>query len=501
MKEDQFKGTPAPDRLLAAIVDSSEDAIISKNLDGIITSWNKAAERIFGHTAAEAVGKPGAILFPADRMDEEPRILERIRRGERIEHFQTVRLRKDGTPIQVSLTLSPIKDEHGIVIGASKIARDVTADKSRERAGLLLAAIVDSSDDAIASKTLEGIVTSWNKAAERIFGYTGAEIIGKSITLLFPEDRLHEEAMFLQRIRRGERVEHFETIRKTKDGRMLDVSVTLSPIMDASGTIVGVSKIARDITDQKRAQRELERMNERLKEVDRLKSEFLATMSHELRTPLNSIIGFTGIVMQGLAGPLNDEQKKQLGMAYNSARHLLSLISDLLDLSRIESGRMEIYPEDFDPRTVVEDVVKTLSPAVAQKQIQLTSDLQLPAQMHTDRKMFYQVLLNLANNAVKFTPKGEVKIVGRTSNGSITVAVEDTGIGIKPEQMALLFQAFRQAEGSAARKYEGTGLGLYLSRQLVKLLGGEIRAESEYGKGSRFSFTVPTHGPPAPSAK
>ena len=355
----------------------------------------------------------------------------------------------------------------------------------------LLAAIVESSDDAIISKTLTGKITSWNPAAQRIFGYTAHEALGQHITMLFPADRISEEDMIMERIRRGERVEHFETVRKTKTGQLLDISLTLSPIRDPSGEIVGASKIARDITDQKRARDEIQRMNERLKEADRLKSEFLATMSHELRTPLNSIIGFTGIVLQGMAGPLNDEQKKQLGMVYNSARHLLSLISDLLDLSRIEAGRMEVAVEEVDPRAVIEEIVRSLSPIVTNKKIELVTDLELPPRIRTDRKKLYQVLLNLTNNAVKFTHKGGVKIIARTDATSLKFVVEDTGIGIKPEQMELLFQAFRQVEGSAARRYEGTGLGLYLSRKLAALLGGEIHGESEFGKGSRFTFTIP----------
>ncbi len=238
--------------------------------------------------------------------------------------------------------------------------------------------------------------------------------------------------------------------------------------------------------------RELQEANERLKELDRLKSEFLATMSHELRTPLNSIIGFTGILKQGIAGELNAEQHKQISMVYGSAKHLLTLINDLLDLSRIESGRAEFQREPFQCEEVIAEVIASLAPAVAGKALKLVSDIPAPLpEVQSDRKRIFQILLNLATNGVKFTEEGEVRIGCVASGEALEFHVTDTGIGIKPENMALLFEAFRQVDGSARRRYEGAGLGLHLSRRLAGLLGGDIRAESEYGKGSRFTLTLP----------
>ena len=238
--------------------------------------------------------------------------------------------------------------------------------------------------------------------------------------------------------------------------------------------------------------RDLAEANRSLQELDRLKSEFLATMSHELRTPLNSIIGFTGILRQGLAGPLNDEQKKQLGMVHTSGRHLLGLINDLLDLSRIESGRMEVAHEPFPLAGVVEEVVLSLKPLADQKGLRLETQLgDRPIEITGDRKRTFQILLNLANNAVKFTERGHVRIAARTAPDGVTVVVSDTGIGIRPEDMERLFEAFRQVDGSARRVYEGTGLGLHLCRKLATLLGGSISAESELGTGSKFTVTLP----------
>ena len=251
---------------------------------------------------------------------------------------------------------------------------------------------------------------------------------------------------------------------------------------------------ARDELEERVRERtaELVQANQRLEELDRLKSQFLATMSHELRTPLNSIIGFTGILRQGFAGPVNDEQKKQLGLVFGSARHLLSLINDLLDLSRIEAGKVDIESEPFNFVEVIEEVIQNLTPMADQKNIRLSSDLpSQPIQMLGDRKRCFQVLLNLANNAVKFTDRGDVKIRARIEGDQLRVCVADTGIGIKPEQIGMLFEAFRQLDGSAKRIYEGTGLGLHLCRRLLELMHGTIGVESEFGKGSRFIFALP----------
>ncbi len=275
------------------------------------------------------------------------------------------------------------------------------------------------------------------------------------------------------------------------------------------GTIVKIGGTFQDVTARRRADDDLRRQrdqleqllaertaaNERLRELDRLKSEFLSTMSHELRTPLNSIVGFTGILVKGLAGPLNPEQQKQLGLVQTSARHLLVLINDLLDLSRIESGRMVLQHEEFDFATVVEEVLAGLRPLAEQRSIELTAHCRPAAiRVRSDRRRTFQVLLNLANNAVKFTERGGVAIAAHTAAGRLIVAVRDTGIGIRPEQLPLLFEAFRQLDGSYRRNYEGTGLGLHLCKKLLSLLGGDIAVASEPGVGSTFTFTLPLAG-------
>jgi PAS domain S-box-containing protein len=254
---------------LAAIVSSSDDAIISKTLDGTITSWNIGAQRIFGYTADEMIGKHITALVPPELYDEEQEIIARLSRGERIEHFETTRIGKEGRRIELSLTISPMRDFSGKIIGASKIARDITERRRHEVDLARLASIVSSSDDAIIAKTLQGFVTSWNAGAERIFGYTADEMMGRHITTVIPPELHKEEERIIAQLARGERIEHYETVRVAKDGRRLDISLTVSPIRDSSGEVVGASKVARDVTDRKRAEETqrllLDELNHRIK--------------------------------------------------------------------------------------------------------------------------------------------------------------------------------------------------------------------------------------------
>jgi len=252
------------DERLSAIVESSDDAIISKDLNGIIRSWNRGAERLFGYASDEVLGKSITIVIPPDRLDEEPKILSRLQRGERVDHFETVRKRKDGALLTVSLTISPIRDASGTIIGASKVARDVTEQKRISELQERLAAIVESSHDAIYSEDLNGIICSWNRGAQQMFGYSADEITGKSISTLVPPGREPEIAGILDRLRRGERVQNYETKRRAKDGRVFDVSLTASPVLDASGRIVGASKVARDITASRRAEQAIQALNDQL---------------------------------------------------------------------------------------------------------------------------------------------------------------------------------------------------------------------------------------------
>jgi PAS domain S-box-containing protein len=483
--------------LLAAIIDSSDDAIISKDLKGVVRSWNLAAERIFGYSAEEIVGKPITVLFPPDRLDEENHILARIQNGERVDHFETVRQRKDGGYVTVSVTISPIRDSEGKVVGASKVARDIT--HSTELEGKYKA-IVASSDDAIVSKDLNGIVQSWNQAAERMFGYTAAEMIGKSITVLFPSDRLDEEPKILEQLRRGQRVDHFETVRTCKDGRQLDVSVTISPVKDPTGRIIGVSKVARDISSIKRVLREREELLKRetaarseAERVGRMKDEFLATLSHELRTPLSAILGWATL-LRSEGGATPQEFEQGIEIIERNARAQAQLIEELLDMSRVMNGKLRLDVQPVDLQAVVSDAIASIRPSADAKRIRLTHVLDPKGGPITgDPNRLQQVLWNLLTNAVKFTPKGgRVQVFLRRVNSHVEISVMDSGQGISPEFLPHLFTRFSQADTSIARKHGGLGLGLALVKSLVELHGGNVKASSEgEGQGSTFVVSLP----------
>ena len=371
------------------------------------------------------------------------------------------------------------------------------------------AAMVEHAADAIIRKDLQGRILEWNPGAEDLFGYSSREAVGQPSDIIVPEDRRAEEAAFTESIRRGQPIRNVETLGRDKQGRRLHIAITQSPIRDPQGRVIGQVAVAHDIRRLKEVEQELQEgkaalelkvaeRTERLEQIvaelqraDRLKSEFLATMSHELRTPLNSIIGFTEMVKEEMSGPLNDVQKTQLGVAHASARHLLGLISDLLDLSRIEAGRTELQPEWFNAPALFTELVRTVEPLAQRKKMEVKKEIDLPMKLHADRKKLFQVILNLLSNAVKFTDKGEVWLSAKVRDGCLQVAVQDTGVGIREQDVEHLFEAFRQVEGSTKKRYEGTGLGLYLSRKLVELMGGEIGVESAFGTGSKFHFSVP----------
>jgi PAS domain S-box-containing protein len=339
-------------QLLASIVDSSDDAIISKDLDGIIRSWNSAASRLFGYEAAEVVGKPVTILIPQDRRDEESFILHQIRRGERIEHYETVRRRKDGGLIDVSLTVSPVRNAQGRIIGASKIARDITKRKRDINAALLLASIVETSDDAIVSKTLDGLITSWNKGAERIFGYMAEEIIGKSIKVLIPREYHAEEDTILDRLRRGQRIEHYETIRQHKHGSLINVSLTVSPVADPQGKIVGASKIARDITERKRTEAQISLL---AREAEHRTKNILATVQATVHLTQSETIDGLKSAIEGRIQALANVHALFVESRWEGA-HLNNLVTQ----------ELSPYCQDVEARTRIEGPDLLLEPYAAQ---------------------------------------------------------------------------------------------------------------------------------------
>jgi len=615
---------------LAAIVEFSGDAIITKSLQSIIQTWNIGAERLFGYKAEEIVGKPITVLFPEDRLFEEDAILERLRRGQPSERFETIRVAKDGRRIPVFVSVSPLKDVDGNVIGASKIIHDVTdivaaraeltqekqllattlasigdgvivtdaqsrvtflnseaerltgwtnsegagrpltqvfrivnehtrrvaenpVDKAlrlgaivglanhtmllrgdgvefliddsaapiREKDGPIygvvlvfrdvteqrkahetreqLAAIVEYSGEAIATKNVDGIIQSWNASAERLFGYQADEIIGKPVTIIIPSERLSEEEEILSRLRRGQPPERLETIRIAKDGKQIPVSVTVSPLKNAEGEVIGASKLIQDITDRKRIERQRQELLAReqslrtqAEQAGRVKDEFLATVSHELRTPLNAILGWATLLNKGKL----DEPTATRGIEAieRNAKAQAQLIEDLLDVSRIISGKVRLDVQPISLLPIVEAAVDAVRPAADAKTIQLEMIIDREANhLRADSGRLQQVIWNLLSNSIKFTaPGGFVRIrVNRTASMA-EIAVSDTGQGIKKEFLPFVFDRFQQADASITRKHGGLGLGLSITRHLVEMHGGTIEAESEgEGLGATFKVKLP----------
>jgi len=382
--------------------------------------------------------------------------------------------------------------------GLAIYLQDITERKQAEMASFHLTALVRSSDEAIVSKDLNGIIRTWNPAAEKMFGYTAAEAVGRHITLIIPPERRHEEDDVLERIRRG-MADHFETVRIRKDGTMVDISLTVSPVRSTAGEIIGASKIARDISDRKRAEEELrlslarERAaREEAEGASRAKDEFLAVLSHELRTPLNAVYGWANILKSGEV----DEATAARGLdaIVRNSNAQVQLIDDLLDVSRIVSGKMRLDVQKVDLDLVVKAALDSMSPAAAAKSIRLHTVLDPRAGPITgDPNRLQQVVWNLVSNAVKFTPRGgQIQIHLQRIDSHVELVVSDTGQGIGPELLPFLFERFRQGDSSTTRQHEGLGLGLALVKYLTELHGGTVSAYSlGAGKGATFTVKLP----------
>lgn len=473
--------------ILSAIVESSDNAIISKDLKGIINSWNPAAERMFGYSADEIIGRHISTLIPADLIREEELIFRDVSQGKKIDHLETRRLAKDGRELAVSLTVSPIINLAGEVIGASKIARDITEWKLAEEKQATLAAIVKSSEDAIISKTLQGIITSWNTAAEKLFGYSSAEILGKHISVLIPTDRLEEENSIISNIAKGKKVDHFETLRLAKDGRQIPLSITVSPLIDSTGKVIGASKIARDISAQQKAQAINDALFQEIKALNEKKDEFIGIASHELKTPLTSISGY----LQLLAKLQSEETtKKFIDKTIHQVNKLTSLVSDMLDVSKIEAGKLQFSKKKFDMKLMVENAIELINHTHSGSEITLKSDIEsIP--FYGDEQRIEQVMINLLSNAIKYSPNtAKIDISLSLSNGEILVGVKDEGYGIAPDLQKKIFTRFYRVE-DVNPNISGLGIGLYISSQVIERHEGKIWVESELGKGSTFWFALP----------
>ena len=464
--------------------------------DGTILWANRAEMNLLGYAREEYIGH-NITEFHADQeiIDD---ILNRLTCHEELHDYEARLKAKDGS-IKHVLINSNVYWESGEFKHTRCITRDITDRKRAEEIGLHLAAIVESSDDAIISKTLEGIILSWNKGAERIFGYTADEVVGKSILILIPPDRRDEEPAILERIRKGERIDHYETVRMTKDGRAVDISLTVSPVREKSGRIIAASKIARDITERRRAETEREQLlaHEQMaraeaEKANRLKDEFLATVSHELRTPLNAIIGWSYMLRSGTLDEATSV--RALEAIERNAKSQAQLVEDILDMSRVITGKLRLSIEPVDVASVINAAIDSVQLAADSKSIQLEVTLD-PSARHTsgDSGRLQQVVWNLLSNAIKFTPAGgRVRVQLERSGSNAQIKVSDTGQGISRAFLPFIFDRFRQADGSSTRRHGGLGLGLAIVRHLVELHGGTVEADSPgEGLGSTFTIRLP----------
>jgi PAS domain S-box-containing protein len=481
------------ERELADILENAAQAIHSVGPDGVILWANESELDMLGYAASEYIGRPIADFYADAGLAR--RILRRLGAGESLRDEPVQMRHKDGS-IRDVLVTSNARFENGAFVQTRCFSRDVTEQRRMERAmrdseeraehtRSLLAAIVESSDDAIISKSLDGQITSWNASARRVFGYVAEEAIGKPITMIIPPEHHHEEQLILERLGRGERIEHFETVRVAKDGRRIDVSLTISPVHDRRGRVVGASKVARDISERKR-------MEEKLREADRRKDEFIAMLGHELRNPLAPIRNVAALLRRTTA---EDSASAELClMLERQVQQMTRLLDDLLDVNRITRGKIRFQRELLDLATVVRHAVEASGPLIDRHRHRLHVDL--PAerlQVCGDAARLVQMLTNLLNNAAKYTPEGGCIELAVTRRGaSFEVRVKDNGVGIVPEMLPRIFDLFVQADRSGSDVQDGLGLGLTLVRMIAEHHGGVVEAVSAGpGRGSEFIVGLP----------
>ncbi|MDQ6722538.1 MAG: PAS domain S-box protein [Candidatus Dormibacteraeota bacterium] len=498
---DEVEPTGAPERrstdqrqllLAAMLVASSDDAIIGEDPQSVITTWNPAAQRLYGYSAEEVVGRNIAFLLPPDRINELDAVVGRVAKGAGAQHYETKRVHKDGHLIEVGMTVSPIRDQSGAIVGTSTIQRDITQRKQTDAVIVEMAAIVDSSNDAIIGKTLEGVITTWNRGAQNIYGYTADEMIGKSISLIVPPDRPGEVAEIIAGMMVADaRTKNFETQRVCKDGRIIDVSLTVSPIRDSDGTIVGASSVARDVTEHNAMAAALKASELRsLLAVSRAKDEMVSLVSHELRTPLASLLGFTELLY---SRDFSEEQRRQyLEVMLREGRRLTDLINDVLHIQRLEAGHQNLDLAPADLNALIRRAVTSAGEDI-QRPIEVDLPETLPLVM-VDTDAVLQVLGNFMSNARKYSPDGgAILVTSQVVGDMVEICVQDHGLGVPLADLPKLFATFYRVDSGDRRVIKGTGLGLSINRRIVEAHGGQVAAYSEGpGHGSRFQFTLPT---------
>ncbi|MGB9928525.1 MAG: PAS domain S-box protein [Methanosarcina sp.] len=476
-----------------SLIEASVDPLFTIGMDGKITDVNTSMEFVTGFSREELNGTDFTNYFTEP--EKARKVYQKVFKKGFVSDYALEIQHKKGKITPVLYNASVFKGKSGEVIGVFAAARNITRLKKAEEKIQRLASIVESSDDAILTLSLEGTVLSWNKGAVQIYGYAAKEILGKKISILEPNGLKGEIKYFSEKIRQGEKTQKYETLRLKKDGTTIDVSVTLSPIYNASGQIVAISAIARDITEKKIAEKLLQ--EKQLAEVaNHTKSEFLANMSHELRTPLNSIIGFSDLLYEQAYGPLNERQLKSVGNISKSGKYLLNLINDILDLSKIEAGKIELNYKSFELAAKLNTIRNILFPIAHKKNVEIEIEIDEGlTSIYADEDKFVRIMYNLVDNAIKFSyENSSVKIEARKKEDKLEITVKDAGAGIKLEDQYKLFKPFSQIYSFSSKKAQGTGLGLSLVKQIVHLHHGYVWFKSKPGEGSTFAFAIPING-------
>lgn len=481
-------------RLLAAIVESSNDAIVGKSLQGIIQSWNAAAERLFGYSAAQAIGQHISLIIPPDRMAEEDTIIANLSAGRRIEHFETKRARSDGRLIDVSLTISPIKDQTGKVVGASKIARDITDQKAAEAERQKFVTLVESSTDFIGICDLNAVPIFINHSGLEKVGLDSIEQARQLNVseFFFPEDQRSIIEEFFPRVKREGHGELEIRFRHFKTGAALWMAYKVIMLTDANNEPTAFATVSQDVTERKRLENSLRRLATDLSETDRRKNEFLATLAHELRNPLAPMSNMLEVIKRAdgnheILGRAHETIERQLGQ-------LVRLVDDLLEVNRITHDRLELRRGEVELSSVIQQAIEGARPMIDAAQQHLTVNLpDEPIFLNADRARLAQVFGNLLNNSCKYTRRGgNISLIARRLESEVEVSIKDDGAGIPPEKLNSIFDMFMQVDRSSESSQGGLGIGLTLVKRLTEMHGGVVEAHSQGdGKGSEFMVRLP----------
>jgi len=474
------------------LFDNASDAIITVDIENRITSWNRSAENTFGWKAQEVIGETlSKILVPRFGHAKMEKIIKSVISGIPISGVDVVYLNKNGTTVTVSLSVSPLRDANKNLVGLSGILRDITERKRTEERLKLFSEAVEAAKDGILIAGLDGKIIYSNRAVESLYGYSPDELQGKRVNDFDAEPTYSDSIMFPSLQKTGQWAGEIGV--RHKNGKIFPVLLATSIIKNEKNEPLAMIGVIHDMTEHKKSE-QIYLENQRLVYASKAKSDFLANMSHELRTPLNSILGFSELLMEKLPGSLNEKQEHYLENVISSGKFLLNLINDILDISKVEAGKMELVIEKLAVPDVLNETINLIKEKAMDHHIILKNEFDPDLDfIEADKKRFKQILFNLLSNSIKFSKNEGGMITIRTEKDGhfAKFSVTDTGIGIKKENMGGLFQTFEQLDSGITKSYGGTGLGLSISKKLVELHGGKIYAQSEFGKGSTFTFTLP----------